>query len=36
MRKQRKGRRLAERQIERGGELFALGVGKIELFAAHD
>ncbi len=36
MREQRVGRRLAERQIERGGELLALGVGKIESRAAHE
>ncbi len=35
MREQRKGCRLAERQIERSGELLAFGIGKIEAFAAH-
>ena len=32
---QREGRRLAERPIERGGELLACGVGEGEAFAAH-
>ena len=36
MREQREGRRLAERQVERRGELLALGVGEGEAFAAHD
>ena len=36
MREQRIGRRLAQRQIERGGERLALGVGEIEAFAAHE
>ena len=35
MREQRIGRRLAERQVEHGRQLLALGIGKIETFAAH-
>ena len=35
VREQREGRRLAERQVERRGELLACGVGESEAFAAH-
>ena len=35
MREQREGGGLAERQVEHAGELFALGIGKFEPFAAH-
>ena len=35
VREQREGGRLAQRQVERGGELFALGVGKFEALGAH-
>ena len=36
MREQRKGGRLAQRQVEHGGELLAFAVGKFETLAAHD
>ena len=35
MRKQRKGGRFAERQIERRRKLFTFAIGEIEAFAAH-
>ncbi len=35
MRKQRKGRRFAERQIERRRKLLTFAIGEIEAFAAH-